>query len=418
MKQAFRLKLFAVGLLSISSMSHAAMRMDYDTIENIVKERNKNVAATRLELRGVEKRMGYLRRSFIPTGEASLSQEKYKSGPFDTMTDPMYSLRAELNLFRGGRDSLEEDAREAQRQGKKIEANRVVQEELLEARTLYWNLVYYREVKKLYEGTLAMNKKNLSGALRRINAGLATKTDRLEFEVSDIQLTQDLARIVVAISIAQRKLAAVLALPAETEFDTAEVIAHEHNFEPSSLSFDFNTFRDVQSQLASNLDLEARGKILKRWWTPTFDLYAESVLYNYRERNFGSQQDRIDNAFGMKLTFNFDGLQLQRDGESLVAQSGAAKLRAEQIRTETEASFNTAKQELTLLHDLIHEGEKSVAKGEDYLSSTTSEYARGVKNSVDVLSATMKQLDFKKRFAELRRDYAISKAQVESLMSN
>jgi len=101
-----------------------------------------------------------------------------------------------------------------------------------------------------------------------------------------------------------------------------------------------------------------------------------------------------------------------------VAKSLASQLRADQIKIEAEAAFNTAKQELSLLHDLIHEGEKSVEKGAQYLNQTQNEYARGVKNSPDVLSATLKQLDFKKRFAELRRDYAVAKAQLQSLLAS
>ena len=93
-------------------------------------------------------------------------------------------------------------------------------------------------------------------------------------------------------------------------------------------------------------------------------------------------------------------------------------MRADQIKIEAEAAFNTAQQELLLLHDLIHEGEKNVEKGAQYFSQTQDEYSRGIKNSPDVLSATNKQLEFKKRFAELRRDYAIAKAQIQSLLAS
>lgn len=407
----------SIFIYSGAIFASEVMNLEYEDLDTLITQKNKKVAASTLELRGVEKRLGYLYRSFIPTGEAWVGQEKFQTGPFETMNEPMYSLRANLNFYRGGRDSLEEDSRKAQKTGMQVQAEKVLQGELFEARELYWYLVYLREIQSLYEATLEQNQRNLSKALKRINSGLATKVDKLEFEISETQLRQDMARITVAISTSQRKISAVLGLDAETQFKTINLVPHDHADTTATHTMDFNMFRDVRLEMANKLDFEAQGKLLKRWWTPRVDMYAESVLFNFRERSFYTQRDQIDHALGLRLTFNFDGFQEQYDGEALMAKSAASQLRADQIKIEAEASLNTAKQELLLLHDLIHEGEKSVEKGAEYLSQTQEEYARGVKNSPDVLSATLKQLEFKKRFAELRRDYAVARAQLQSLMA-
>ncbi len=414
-------KWYILTLLSLclyGPSGHTAMPLEFDELENLIKSKNKKVAATTLELKGVEKRLGYFKRSFIPTGEAWVGQEKFKTGPYETMTEPMYSLRANLNLYRGGRDALEEESRKAQKVSMEVQAQQVLQEELYEVRSLYWNLVYLREVNSLYLSTLKLNEANLQKALRRINSGLATRVDKLEFEISDTQLKQDMARIAVTISTTQRRIAALLGLEAETQFETLTAVPHEHNDTTPTQTMNVNFFRDVRLELANMKDFEARGKIQKLWWTPKFDLYAESILSNFRERSYFTQSEKIDNAIGARLTINFDGFQEQYDGEALIARANASRLRAEQIKIEASAAFNTAQQELRLLHDLIHEGEKNVEKGAQYLSQTQSEYALGVKNSPDVLSATIKQLEFKKRFAELRRDYAMSKAQLQSLLAS
>ncbi|MBL7664637.1 MAG: TolC family protein [Bacteriovoracaceae bacterium] len=411
----------AVVLIVLSlygQVGHTGMQLEYENLENLIRTKNKNVAATNFELSGVDKRLGFLRRSFIPTGEAWVGQEKFETGPYESMNEPLYSLRANINLYRGGRDALEETARTAQKRGMEARALQVFQGELFEVRALYWDLVFFKEIEGLYTNALKQNENNLSKALRRINSGLATKVDKLEFEISETQLKQDLARIAVSISITQRKIAALLGHEPETQFDTIVLIPHDHNDTTPSQTMDFNLFRDVQLELANKVDFEAQGKILKRWWTPKVDLYAETILYNFRERSFYTQNDQIDNALGIRLTFNFDGFQAQYDGEAMIAKSHAAQFRAEQTKIEAEADFNTAKQELILIHDLIHEGEKNVEKGAQYLSQTQEEYSRGVKNSPDVLSATFKQLEFKKRFAELRRDYAIAKAQLQSILAS
>ena len=92
--------LLFIGLSLYGQVGHAGMVLNYDELETLIKSKNKNVAATVLELRGVEKRLGFLKRSFIPTGEAWVGQEKFQTGPYETMNEPMYSLRANLNLYR------------------------------------------------------------------------------------------------------------------------------------------------------------------------------------------------------------------------------------------------------------------------------------------------------------------------------
>lgn len=410
-----------LGLLTfivLMSSAMAATRLNYDDLESLIKSRNKKVAATTLELRGVEKRIGYLERSFIPTGEAWVGQEKFQTGPFETMNEPLYYLRANLNLYRGGRDSLEEKSRVAQKNSMSVQAEQVVQETLFQVRALFWNLVYNREIHQLYLEAINQNKINQNKAEKRISAGLSTSVDRLEFEISETQLLQDIARIEVSQATIQRRISAILGFDPETIYETIVNIPHDHEDSTPRLTMDFDLFRDVRLEMANMKDFEARGKIAKRWWTPSFDVYGESILSNFRERSFYTQRDQIDNALGVRLTFNFDGFQNQYDGEALIAKSLASQMRADQIKVEAEAAFNTAKQELNLLHELIHVGEKNVSKGAQYLKMTQDEYSRGVKNSPDVLSATLKQLEFKRRFAELRRDYAIAKAEIVSLMAN
>ena len=410
-------KLFFLFSLLFIHNSHGATELRYEELETLIKDRNKKVEASELEIKGAELRLGYLKRSFIPQAEASISFENYKTGRYRTTTDPLYSTRLNLNLFKGGRDSLEEDSREAHKKTVSIRKEQVLQNELFEVRELFWNLVYLKEISKLYENTLKENKENLLKAEKRINSGLATSVDRLEFEIAETQIKQDIARINVTVSQVQRKMSALIGMDAETQFTTIVSVPHDHNDETPKLTMDFNHFRDVRLELASKENLDAQSTIAKRWWTPKLDIYAESSLYNLKEREYSSQNNRIDNSIGISLSFNFDRLQSKADGQALKAQSMAREKWAEQVKLEAAASFNATKQELQLLHDLIHEGEKNVEKGAQYLARTQDEYSRGVKNSPDVLSATLKQLEFKKRFAEIRKDYAVAKAQIQLLIT-
>jgi outer membrane protein len=406
-----------LSLVGGVSYASANVSLNHDDLKDLIKNKNRKFMASNLDLSSSENRLNYVSRSFLPTALVSLTDEKFQTAYYPKMTQPEYILRLNFNLFKGGRDALEESARVAQRNGTQAGMEQVFQNELFALRKLFWELVYSRELRNIYLNAIQQNKINLERASKRISAGLTTQVDRLEFEISSTQLQQDLARIEVNISNTQRHIAALTNFDPETQFDTILEIPHDHFDALGEEKFDAENFRDVRLEKSSQADLQARGKIFKRWWTPSLNLYGESILYNFRERNFYRERDRVDNAVGINLALNFDGLQEQRDGEALVARSEAAGLRASQIKAETEATFNTSKQLLLLLHKLIHEGEKNVEKGRHYMEMTLSDYNRGIKNSPDVLSAMLKNLEFKKRFVELRRDYAVTKAQMQSILS-
>lgn len=406
------------SLLLLSSFAFAQEDLRFEDLPLLIKGKNKRAQAAALDVSAADMRLGYFRRSFLPRFEATGGFEKYETGPYASQADPFYFIRGSINLYRGGRDRLEDKARLAEKEVMSVTNQQTYQGELFQARSLYWGLVYLNELKGLYNQTISQNSRNLGQANKLIASGLSTKVDRLEFEISGTQLTQDLARIEVDISNHHRQIAALIGRPPETIFVTDNRILHDHESPTVNETLDFATYRDVRREKAFQLNLETTSNLLKRWWVPNLDVYAESGLFTFRERNFYTQSDRMDSAVGLRLTLSFDGFQQKVDGEAYAARATAASLRAEQIKSETATVFNTAKQELVLIHDLLHVGEKNVLKSQEYLDAVLSEYNRGVKNSPDVLSASLKNLEFRKRFAELRKDYAVESARLEAMLAH
>lgn len=404
--------------LFLTTLTYAQTILSFEDLPRLIQDKNKRAQASALDLKASEMRLGYYRRSFLPRFEANAGFERYETGPYPSQSDPFYFIRGSVNLYRGGRDMLEDKARLAEKEVMHVTNQQTYQGELFEARRLYWNLVYLQELKKLLLMTMDQNTKNLSQANRLINSGLSTKVDRLEFEISGTQLSQDIARIEVDISNHNRQISALIGSPPETLYQTPNQINHDHESPTLTEELDFATYRDVRREKAYQLNLETTSQLLKRWWVPNMDIYAESGLFTFRDRNFYTQSDRMDSAVGIRFSLAFDGFQQKVDGEAFAARSHASSLRAAQIKSETATAFNTAKQELILIHDLLHVGEKNVKKSKEYLEAVLSEYNRGVKNSPDVLSASMKNLEFLKRFAELRKDYVIASAKLEAMLAH
>ncbi len=395
----------------VSTQAAESIKVSFDDLPKIVSERNQHVNAARFILKSSEALTGHLARSTLPTLEAHVGAESFRTGPYPATSEPYSGAEIRWNLFRGGRDVLEEQAREAQVLGSQASFERVKLEELSKARRAFWELVYQREVAAFLSEALQQNEANLAAAKKRVNAGLATDTDRIEFEIHQIQLEQDLAKMRLGSENSQRTLSILLGRSEDTTINTEVQIPHHHDDELLNVKFDASAHREVRTTQADSEVAQNQKRQANRWWTPQLDLYASYSLSTLREREYLDQADRVEPVAGVRLSFNlFDGLQARTQGTALGLQAEGLENQAAQTARELAAQFEGARQELALTHDLIHAAEMSVKLVTTYLKRTQSEYARGVKDSPDVFSATQKYIELKRRYSELRRDYQLARS--------
>ncbi len=394
------------GAIAIAA---SPVQLDFEDLPRLVRDQNGNVEGARFGARSQRARTGYLLRSYLPSLKAEVGGETFQSNPLGSKSQPFGAVEARVNVFRGGRDSLEEAIREERVQVSEAESQQTLFGELTRARKAYWIAVYQKEILRILREALELNAKNRTAAEKRIRSGIATETDRIEFEINRVQLEQDLARVELGLANAERDLSAILGMPADTQFETAVMPPHVHFDDLLALQTDFDAHRDVAQLRASGAVFEQQKRQLYRWWTPSVDVFGGYLLHTQRERDPALLSDRYEGVGGVKLTLElFDGLQSKVDGSAAQLQADAFDSRASQRRRELEVRLQSAKAELKLNHDLIHAGERNIELGKDYFTRSLGEYSRGLKNSPDVLGATQKYVEYKRRYAELRRDYHLA----------
>ncbi|MEK7691319.1 MAG: TolC family protein, partial [Bdellovibrionota bacterium] len=184
-----------------------------------------------------------------------------------------------------------------------------------------------------------------------------------------------------------------------------------------SINLEADGHRSVRQISANQETARARMGQAGRWWAPTVDLYATYGLLTSREREFVSMQDRLEGAVGIRVSMDlFDGLHSRTEASALALQAGGFENQSIQASLELKARFENARQELKITHELVHSAEENAEQGNVYLSRTLAEYAKGVKNSPDVLSATFRYVEYMRRVAELKRDYQIVKADLLAII--
>lgn len=398
-------------------LAQEAVELRFEDLPRLVAEKNQAVSGADRLIDAARARTGYLARSYLPSLGVEAGGERFQTRRHNDLTQPYGQLEAKLNLYRGGRDRLAAGALERQVELASAEERRVLTAELAAARKTYWELVSDRETATVVAGAISQSEKLLETANRRISRGLATETDRLEFEIHRSQLQEELESLTHATVLLQIRLAAALGLPSQTKFKTPEIIEHDHDESLLAAPFDPATHPDARSLEARGRSLDLERKKAQRWWMPSLDLYGGYYLYTQRERDSSSRGDRDDKAIGARLSLPiFDGFRSRTEAKAFRLQAEGVERQRTQRELSVDAELRVAKEDLKHDHELVHYAEQRIEQGRKYLVRTLEEYERGVKNSLDALGAAQRQLGYGRLYAERRRDYQITKVGVLALM--
>ena len=410
-------KLLLVCIFLFSDMGFSAEKLviSYDILGTLLEEKSVLIQSVKLEKDAAETRKGRLLSSFVPSLTAYGAQESFKEGNLDQKSQPFFGAELRMNIFRGGKDYLESDIREVNAQKKNYEYKRVFSEELHKLRSHYWEILFLQQQALLLKAALEVNSKNLNSAKQRIQNGVATETDLLEFEMNAVDLKRDHDETQLKLANETGDLRLMLDLESKVELVFEGAFSHDHDYESKlnhSLKDHEFLFREYELD-AEKLELSSNKA--NRFWWPELDAFASYNQYNQREKNFVDATDRTESTVGLKMTLNLsEAVDSVKESSALLKEAMSADKLARLKKADIEAHIHKELAELNMLHTQVHEAEENVKRAEKYYKLTMSEYSRGVKNSPDVLGASQKLFETKLVSQKIIRDFQLAKSHVLS----
>jgi outer membrane protein len=384
-------------------------------LKSLLESNNPKVSASQKEAEAAVERQGYLGRSFLPALEFFGAQENFTIGANPQKSQPGFGAEARVNLFNGGVDSFEEQIRRLDGQKRQFQVKRVLSEELEKARAHYWQVLYLRDKLQLLGSTQKANRQNLNAAQRRIKNGVATDSDRFEFEMKDVDLIREMEEVKVELSVKTQLLGLLLGASSNTAMSFPEELAHQHDYE-EMLKHDFKDHEFLFKEneiLAEQFSIQSERA--GRFYWPKVEAFTTYNQFNQKDKDPASASDRTESVYGLRATISLSaGPEQNREAAALAKESEAAKKLVNYQRLEIEVHLRGEKEELKLLHDQVHHAEENIERAERYYKLTQSEYERGVKNSPDVLGASEKLFDRRHKRLEMIRNFQLSKAHVLS----
>jgi outer membrane protein len=413
----FGLLMFLLPANALADATPISVR--YEDLPRLLQERNEAVQGSQLLAQSSQARTGYFWRSFLPQTIFYAGGEQFKTGTYAPTAQPYGGLEVAVNLFRGGRDRQEERIRQSQASIEEASARVTYQKELSEVQTLYWDVLYTKELLEHLRQAMKLKDNGFQAANRRFRRGLVTRTDLLEFEIYGSQLKEGIESLEHENQLNSIRLKAVLGLSEDAILQiSADRIVHDHD--ETLLRSDLQAEKNPEFlELRENQEIaDLQRSRAARWWAPSLDIYGGYLLYTLRDRTFDSIQDRVDIVGGVRLQFNlFDGGQSLADARSWSLQANGLEKAASQRLRHLNGRIKTTQGEMIHLHELLHASEERIRQGLSYLKSTQEEYDRGVKNSPDLLSAIERYISYQAQYVERRRDYQKAKVSLQGLLA-
>jgi outer membrane protein TolC len=326
-------------------------------------------------------------------------------------------VEARFNLFRGGRDKIESGIRDLQAEIGKFSLDSAARDELNKVRKIQWLVIYNLELIKIVEREKIENSKLKDQAIRRARSGIATSSDTLEFMIYNSQLEETIESLNHENKILKIGLLPLLGVDSSESLSFSQSLEHEHDESVMKTTYSSIKNPQVKTLKAEYESFNLQKTSISRYWTPTFDIYGGYYQYTLRDRDYVAYGPRDDRVVGVRLTFElFDGLKSQNQSTATEYQAESKLLMARHLERQTDAQFLMYQEDLKHTHEVMHYVEDRIKKSKTYLTATLQEYDRGVKNSLDALTAMQRYYGYEKEFILRKKEYQIIKSDLLAIL--
>lgn len=405
----FSLWIFLCGHFSFAE----TVELKFEMLKGLLETKSARVQAANLQVEATKEKVGSFGRSFFPKLEVHGAQESFINGDESERPRSIFGAEVKVNLYNGGRDRITSEIEKLEVSKKNISFEQVKAEELQEVRRIFLDIVYFQERRDLLELAVKLNSSNLKAAERRIRSGVATESDRVEFEMKEVDLKRDLSQARLQIEALVREFSTLLNFQQTDRLIFPRKLEHSHEFE-TLLVHDLkdHEFLYRDDELSSQqLSLQARS--IQRKVLPQIEAYASMNDVYERWGQQSSEERRRESVVGLRFLMDTGNvLQSLREASAYNKESAALGKIADFKKRNVHAHITNELAELKFLHDQVHDAEVNIERAEKYHKLTQSEYIRGVKNSPDVLGASEKLFENRLKHLEIIKEFQRAKTHI------
>lgn len=362
-------------------------------------ENNQEIFNRKIEIEQLQKEKALNRSVFYPElNIVSGLGSEYSSGDAETEKGGILFLDAKMNLFRGLEDL---DALKIN----DIKMQKAVLEKEIEIKKIkidYYNMhsenEVLREEIKLIRQELEINKSHENMARKKVDSGLTSNVELLDFQIKQDTLANEISVNELKIAENEKSMSAIFG----NKFTLEEInqkIAKE-NLELKKSKREDNLFIKKLTQDVSISQLEV--KKTKSNYLPKIDLEAKIGSITPKSKVF---EDKTEHQVALTLTIPlFSGFSTDASYQHAILDKKIKENSLNNYHANYSTMIDTEEKRIELNKLLLNANEKTLKKAEKFQEQTLLEYKRGIKNSPDLISASDRVFELKRKNLELHSD--------------
>jgi outer membrane protein TolC len=412
----FKIYLIISIILSASATAYGEV-VTFEDLATLIQANNRLVKAAGSTVNAYNERSPYLAQSFLPNFTASTGRQLLeKSSTSGMTTGQAYRLETYINLYNGSRDRLEEQVRRDFIDVATSELIKESSQQLLAARRYFWQILAIKSLIDLYDEAITGTESYTKSAKKRIDHGIATRSDLVQFELHTDTLQQDQKRLLLELDIAKSQLAVLIGSRDHVSLELKGNLGHPSHEPPDLTGSHLVSNPDVSLLKGRVETLRHQADQLQTSWRPQLDIFSDFGQPTYIDRDGRVGTDRQEWFLGLRLRLDLaDAVTDQRESQARLSQAFATELKLEDHKAKLNAFVHELQSELPLRHELLHDAARNQQRAEDLLKLIADEYNRGIRNAAELLSAAEQRLGARRRFIEQTRDFYLTRSQLASL---
>lgn len=406
-KKNIKLFVFLVFGIALNQRASATTRQE---LENKLFENNQEIQAFESQVLAQENLKKSLYSSYLPSLNAVGGWAKNKTDEDDQKGQVGY-LQGTANLFSGFRDQsnieIEDQKLNLARLGLETQ-KRKIREELTDVLT---TMIGLHQLEKILDEEFKVTQIQKQMAAKKVSAGLTSTVDNFEFDLRESEIQIQRRNIVQSHEEAHQKLNALFNEEVKDEdinnidFLTLEELKKNLNV------LNFKNHPLLQKSQTEKTIAELEKRSVNSEFLPKLDLSYSFGRLTPTETDFKYNESQVALLITIPL---FSGLETVYKRKSAISAVSARERELTQVGLNTKSQFERLKTKFSELTDLYQINEKKLVYAEKYYNLTLAEYKRGVKNSPDLVGATERFFDSKKKKIELQKELELVRVQLNN----
>ncbi|MAE58823.1 MAG: hypothetical protein CME69_08085 [Halobacteriovorax sp.] len=404
----------------VSFLSHETKSFTYKQLENEVLSKNTLIKVKKQEVLEVELKIKKERADLYPHINAVIGQEKLLA-PNERQTEnskTVAEVRVDYELYQFGVTQKRIKALEETKKIKERSLAFIKDQLSRDLKRLYYSTLAIKKNLDLIEEEIKYNTKLKSQVSLKNKQGLVGAADKLEMDMREATLINTRIKLTEEYQHSLDRIRKISYISHDQEINLSGEIPHNH--------FDMNIEKLINSAKSNNIDLlnintkmlALQNELDASFYERLPSLKLTSRFGNMRiDETYTSNQSSeglIGIYFEMPL---FDGG--KRSANQQLTKTKLQKSKQAMIKTKHHLEIDLAHkfEKFQNIHKLLDLAEKNVSHAKKYFNNILGEYKRGIKNSLDLVSARDRLYQFQIDVINYKKEYQISKLDIERITS-